>query len=146
MSEIKTWKFQRLMHTDNKFRKSEYAYLARPPVHRVILTQLLVTALLFLILLPAGNEIAISALLGGLCCSIPNAYLVWKTFRHRGARAAKLIAISFYQGEAGKFILTIVAFVMVFTLVKPLEPLALFFAFILVQAVNWFTPLLVKRR
>ena len=76
------------------------------------------TLCLSLLLLPMGIVHATSAFLGGLACAIPNAYLVWKAFRYRGASAAQKIARSFYQGEAGKFALTVLAFVLIFTLVK----------------------------
>ncbi|MET4692249.1 F0F1 ATP synthase subunit I [Endozoicomonas lisbonensis] len=137
MSEVRAWKYSNV---------SRYPHLRRPAVHRVVLAQLLTTLCLSLFLLPMGIIHATSAFLGGLACSIPNAYLVWKAFRYRGANAAQKIARSFYQGEAGKFALTMLAFVLIFTLVKPVEPLSLFGAFVLVQAVNWFTPLLVGRR
>lgn len=119
-------------------------HLRQPAMYRVSLAQLAATLLLPLTLLPVSATAAVSALMGGICCSLPNAFLVWKAFRYRGARAAKQIATAFYQGEAGKFILTIVAFVLVFTLVKPIEPLALFGAFAVVQSIHWFTPLLIK--
>ena len=121
-------------------------YLQQPAVYRVVLAQMLATVLLSLVLLPLGRETSLSALFGGLACSVPHAYLLWKTFRYRGARAAQLIAKSFYQGEAGKFVLTALAFVLIFTLFKPVEPVALFGAFILAQVVNWFTPLLIGRK
>lgn len=124
----------------------KYRWLQQPPVHRVIVAQLTVSAVLALALFPLGFTFALSSLLGGLCCSLPNAYFVWRAFRYRGARSAKLIVSSFYRGEAGKLVLTTAGFILVFTLVKPLEPLALFGSFIAVQAVNWFAPLLVTRR
>ena len=137
MSEVRAWKYNNL---------SRYPHLRRPAVHRVVLAQLLTTLCLSLLLLPMGIVHATSAFLGGLACAIPNAYMVWKAFRYRGASAAHKIARSFYQGEAGKFALTVLAFVLIFTLVKPIESLSLFGAFVLVQAVNWFTPLLIGFR
>ncbi|AMO58822.1 F0F1 ATP synthase subunit I [Endozoicomonas montiporae CL-33] len=137
MSEVRAWKYS---------NKDRYPHLHRPAVYRVVLAQLLTTLCLSLFLLPLGTIHVISAFMGGLACTVPNAYLVWKAFRYRGASAAQKIARSFYQGEAGKFALTMLAFVLIFTLVKPVEPLSLFGAFVLVQSINWFTPLLVGRR
>lgn len=124
--------------------EQKYTHLGQPKIFRVIIAQLSVSAVLFVVLQPLGMTFALSALLGGLCYTIPNAYFVKQAFRYRGARSAKLIANSFYRGEAGKLMLAAVAFTLVFTLVKPLNPVALFGAFILVQMVNWFTPLLVR--
>ena len=117
-----------------------------PPMHRVVVAQLALSVVLALIALPAGITYALSSLAGGLCCTLPNAYFVWRAFRYSGARSAKLIVSSFYRGEAGKLVLTAAGFTLVFTQIKTLEPLALFGAFILVQAVNWFAPLLLVRR
>ena len=149
MSEIKAW--SRGKTADEGFVRSVHRYgqkhthLAKPRVFRVIIAQALVSTLLFVILQPLGMAIALSALLGGLCCTIPNAYFVKQAFRFRGAHSAKMIANSFYLGEAGKLMLTVVAFTLVFTQVKSLDPVALFGAFILVQTVNWFTPLLIRQ-
>ena len=133
---------RRSEHANN----SKYIWLQQPPVHRVIVAQLALSVALALAMLPLGTVFALSSLLGGLCCSLPNAYFVWRAFRYRGARSAKLIVSSFYRGEAGKLVLTSVGFILVFTLVKPLEPLALFGTFIAVQAVSWLAPVLVVRR
>ena len=144
MSEVKAW-MQEKSASEGFVRERRYAHLAQPRIYRVIVVQLLFSFLFFVLLQPLGMTAALSALLGGLCYTIPNAYFVRQAFRYRGARSAKLIANSFYRGEAGKLILTAVAFTLVFTQVKPLDPIALFGAFILVQAVNWFTPLLVRQ-
>ena len=102
--------------------------------------------LLSLVLLPFGFKVILSSISGGLCCALPNAYFVWRAFRFRGARQARQIVSSFYHGAAGKLLLTVAGFVVVFTVVKPAAPLALFGSFIAVQAVSWFTPWLVAGR
>ena len=144
MSEAKAW-MQGKIANESFVRERGHAHLARPRIFRVIAAQLMISFLLFIILQPLGMTTALSALLGGLCYTIPNAYFAKQAFRYRGARSAKLIANSFYRGEAGKLMLTVIAFMLVFTLVEPLNPVALFSAFVLVQTVNWFTPLLVRQ-
>ncbi|WP_245673251.1 F0F1 ATP synthase subunit I [Endozoicomonas ascidiicola] len=156
MSEAKAWKHQMAMRSDewagfwkNKTvhtDRRQYAWLQSPPVYRVVVAQFAVCTVLTLALLPLGTYFALSSLLGGLCCALPNAYFVGKAFRYRGARSAKQIVSSFYRGEAGKLVLTTVGFILIFTQVKPIEPLALFGAFVAVQSVSWFAPLLVVRR
>ena len=131
--------------TDRADRR-QYTWLQSPPVYRVVVTQLAVCTVLTLALLPLGTHFALSSLLGGLCCALPNAYFVVKAFRYRGARSAKQIVSSFYRGEAGKLVLTTVGFILIFTQVETIEPLALFGAFVAVQAVSWFAPLLVVRQ
>ena len=147
MPEVKVWERKHLMRqTGNRGHDRGYSYLRNPAMHRVIVAQLVATFLLALLLLPVSVNTAVSAFVGGLCCGIPNAFLIWKAFQYRGASAAKAIVSSFYLGEIGKFVLTILAFVLVFTLIKPVEPWALFGAFFVVQSINWLTPLLVKQR
>lgn len=124
--------------------RTDFAHLRRPPVYRVTVVQLSISFLFFVLLQPMGNTISLSAFLGGLCYAIPNAYFVWKAFQHQGARSARLIANSFYKGEAGKLLLTTAAFTLVFAVVEPLASLALFGGFISVLVVNWFTPLLIR--
>jgi len=78
-------------------------------------------------------EAGYSALLGGLSSAIPNSYLIWRSFRYRGARSVSQVVQSFYQGESGKFMLTIAMFAVIFSQVDPLIPWALFGVFIIVQ-------------
>jgi|GEM_PF-757170 len=132
-------------HNSARVNECRYEWLQRPPVYRVVAAQLLVSVLLALILLPLGYNVSLSSILGSLCCALPNAYFTWRVFRFHGARQAKQIVSSFYRGAAGKLLLTAASFVMVFTLVKPVVPLALFGSFIAVQAVSWFAPLLIRK-
>ncbi len=132
-------------HNPSRVSGHRYGWLQRPPIHRVVVVQLLVCILLGLMLLPFGYNVCLSSILGGLCCALPNAYFIWRAFRFHGARQAKQIVSSFYRGAAGKLLLTAASFTMVFTLAEPVAPLALFGSFIAVQAVSWFTPLLVRK-
>ncbi|MGY0218615.1 ATP synthase subunit I [Endozoicomonadaceae bacterium StTr2] len=121
-------------------------HLQKPPVYRVVFVQAVMTVIIAAILLPAGHVAAYSALLGGMICVVPNIWMVRQTFRYTGARAAKEIINSFYKGGAGKFLLTIAAFILVFTQVKPLNTPVLFGMFMLGQAVYWVAPFLLKVR
>jgi len=78
-------------------------------------------------------EAGYSALLGGLTCAIPNGYFIWRAFKYSGARSVDQVVRSFYQGESWKFVLTAVSFAVIFSRVDPLNPWALFGAFIIVQ-------------
>lgn len=143
MSSVGTWRSKgNSMFTSGKQRN--LPHLRQPQMYRVVVAQLLATVCLTLLLLPMGKAVAVSALSGGLACSIPNAFMIWRAFRYRGANAAQKIARSFYQGEAGKFVLTFLAFCLIFMLIPSIQPLALFGSFALIQAVNWLTPFLIK--
>lgn len=104
------------------------------PISRLIITlwgkQLALLGLLVIPLWLFNTVLAYSALIGGLIYWIPNAYFTLYAFRFRGARAAATILRSMYRGEVGKFALTVVGFAIAFSLVKPLEPVSLFLAYI----------------
>ncbi len=116
-------------------------------VFPVLLVQLLVLLLLALVLWQWQGAVAgYSGLCGGLIAWLPNLYFAHKAFRFSGARAAQAIVRSFYAGEAGKLVLTAVLFALTFAGVKPLAPLAVFAVFFMTQLVNWFSPLLMRKR
>ena len=102
----------------------------QPPVYRVLLAEsgLLVFATIaaWLVNATAGSSI----LIGGLIFLLPQAWFAWRVFRHRGAKAAAAVVQGFYRGEAAKFLLTGAAFAAVFAVVKPLDAVALFGAYI----------------
>jgi ATP synthase protein I len=107
--------------------------IARPPVYRIAIMQFFLSIIIALIALIYSFEAGYSALLGGLTCAIPNGYLIWRSFRYSGARSVGQVVQSFYQGESGKYILTVVCFAVIFSQVRPLVPWALFGAFIIVH-------------
>lgn len=112
---------------------------------RFLLTQVILTLLISLVVgLMSGIRGIMSVWLGGLVSIIPNAYFAMKLFRHQGARAARKIVGSFYQGEAVKILLTMVLFILVF-LYGHVMPLVFFITYILVQMVFWFAPLLFEK-
>lgn len=119
----------------------------RLPVFPVLLTQLVVLLLAAVVLWQwRGAVSGYSGLCGGLIAWLPNMYFAHKAFRFSGARAAQAIVRSFYAGEAGKLILTAALFTLTFVGVKPLDALAVFGVFFLIQLVNWFSPLLMRTR
>ncbi len=115
-------------------------------VVRLLRTQLTITLLLPLVLLPFGTIAAVSAAAGGIACLVPNAYFASRAFRYSGARSAMLILNSFYSGQAMKLLLTALIFTLIFNYLKPLNAGALFGGFVLVQSVIWITPWLVGRQ
>lgn len=117
---------------------------------RVIRWMLIVQfATMFLVALVAwlirGQVGGYSAMLGGFICWLPSCYFAYRAFRYKGARAAEKIIRSMYAGEVGKMFLTMAFFTIVFVRVRPLDALALFMAFVIVQSVNWFVPFFISR-
>ena len=95
--------------------------------------------------LAKGQVAGYSALLGGFICWLPSCYFAYRAFRYKGARAADKIVRSMYAGEVGKMFLTMALFTIVFVRVRPLDALALFLGFVIVQSVNWFVPFIMSR-
>jgi len=93
----------------------------------------LVSALVFL---GFGRVEAYSVLLGGLLCIIPNIFFSWRVFRDLGSLNPAKAARSLYAGEAGKFLLVVSGFALVFVMVKPLQPGLFFLAFIATLLIN----------
>ena len=114
-------------------------------VKRLLLTQLAIAVLLPMVFLPFGTIAASSAAVGAWACLVPSVYFAYRAFRFSGARSTLLILQSFYSGQAMKLVLTAVIFALIFIYMKPLNVVALFGGFIIVQSVLWFTPWLSGR-
>ncbi|HET8729804.1 MAG TPA: ATP synthase subunit I [Moraxellaceae bacterium] len=93
--------------------------------------------LLTLLALTASPVAAMSAGLGAAIAVAGSLYFALQAFRHAGARLAPQIVRSFYKGEAGKFVITVLLFAAVLAGVKPLRPGWLLTGFILEQLVVW---------
>jgi ATP synthase protein I len=116
-----------------EIREVSLSTIPRPPVYRVIVLQLALTLISAFVAWLHSDVAAKSALLGGLTCTLPNAYFIWRAFRYTGARSASMIVQSFYQGESWKFVLTALCFIAIFQRVEPLNVLALFMGFVTAQ-------------
>jgi len=112
------------------------AEIARPPVHRITLAQLALLAPSFFLLLVIDKVIAYSVLGGGLVAVVPQAYFAVFAFRWRGARAARGIVRSGNVGEAGKYLLSVVGFALVFALLRPVNGAAVFGGYLAMLAIQ----------
>ena len=115
-------------------------------VGRVLLAQLglsVVLAALFWGM--KGSVSGYSALLGGLTCVIPNAFLALRLVVPRRDPGPGALVRAAYIGELGKLALTVLMFSIVFTMVRPLAAGALFAGFIAAQLVT-FSGFLVRDR
>lgn len=111
-------------------------------VKRLLLSQSLVGVALACLLLVTSLEAAYSALIGAVCCVLPNLYFALRVFNLSNGRSARSTLRAFYFGAAGKFIVTMALFIVAFRFVSPLNVLAMFAGFIIAQSVNWVVPLL----
>ena len=112
---------------------------------RLVLWQLLVTVVMAVTMLFVGRVVAYSALLGGLICVIPNAYLATRLLLVAGEAAgtedeqgnSQRFLRAAFTGEAVKLLITGVLFALVFVNVGPLNVPVLFGAYIITLGVNW---------
>lgn len=116
--------------------------MQKPPVLVIAAVQLLLVSLAGIGLHYGGAPVAaLSVVIGGALCALPNAYFGLRAFRgeprDRGARAASRVLENFYRGEVGKFVLTLTGFAAVFAVVKPLNPAALFVSYGCCVIVQW---------
>jgi len=113
---------------------------------KMLVAQVGVGAVLAVVLWNLFGDVAgYSALLGALVCVIPNAFLALRLAVPRRDPGAQALVRAAYIGELGKLALTVLFFVLVFTLVKPLSAAALFAAFVAAQMVT-LSGLLMGRR
>lgn len=120
--------------------------LSKRGIVRLWLVQLGVTLVFaMLVAIAYGANAALSALLGGMICIVPNAYFALKLFKYQGARSAKQIVNSFYKGEALKIIISIFLFTAVFIFFR-ITPLAFFGSYILILMTHWLTPWIIVNK
>jgi ATP synthase protein I len=119
--------------------------LSKRGIVRLWLMQLSVTVVFAAFCALYGANAAISAMLGGIVCIVPNAYFAMKLFKYQGARSAKQIVNSFYKGEALKIITSVILFTAVFVLFK-VTPLAFFTSYIMILITHWFAPLIIDNK
>jgi ATP synthase protein I len=104
------------------------------PISKVLLAQLGLSVVLAMLFWGVNGRVAgYSALLGGLTCVIPNAFLALRLIASRRDAGAGALVRAAYIGELGKLALTVLMFGAVFVLVQPLEAWPLFAAFIAAQ-------------
>jgi ATP synthase protein I len=81
----------------------------------------------------ADSTAGYSALLGGLVCVVPNAFLALRMVAGTLGGDPRRALNATYVGAAGKLILTAALFAAVFALVRPLRPGWLFAGFVAAQ-------------
>lgn len=112
------------------------ASIKGPALGKLFATQIALLSAISVCLLVVDTTIAYSVLLGGLTFIVPTGFFARQAFRFRGAQATQRIARAFYRGETTKFVLTAMAFALIFTLVKPLNLAALWLAYVMALLVH----------
>lgn len=115
----------------------------KPPLTKIFVIQIILLVLLSTALLLVDRTVAKSSLIGGSIAIGSNWYFARWAFRYAGAKAARQVAHSFYVGETGKFLLTVVLFAASFAVIRPLNTVSIFSTYLLMVLVNgvlsaWF--------
>ncbi|MEX2516505.1 MAG: ATP synthase subunit I [Gammaproteobacteria bacterium] len=114
-----------------------YYYKNRAAVHRMLVVEAGITAVLALLLsLTVESAAAHSSLLGGLTFVLPNALFVRYVFRQSAAVSASTAVRWLYVGEAIKLTTTLLMFAACFIWVKPLSPGVFFGTYIGMVVIN----------
>jgi ATP synthase protein I len=82
-----------------------------------------------------GEIAGASALLGGAAAVVPNGFLAARVLQPNRDLSADAMMRSAWIGEIGKLLLTALLFGVIFGVVRPIEPLAVFAGFIAAQLV-----------
>lgn len=111
--------------------------------YRLVFIQFLVTLGLAGLLFMLMNDVtAYSALVGGIIATLSNVYFAARLFSDHGSWHPKQLASTVFRGEWGKLVLTGALFVLAMVLIRPLNVVSLFVAYLLVQ----MTPLVAVGR
>lgn len=111
-----------------------------PKFKKIILFQSAVAVFLWLIakFFAEQPETPLSILLGGLISLVPGSYFAFQTFQYMGARSIEKTVASVFKGEIIKLLLIGCGFGLTFKYVSPIDELAVFIGFLLVQAIGIF--------
>ena len=120
------------------------ARLKQSPVFGIVVAQFIATILASASFLIFGRIAALSALMAGVVCLIPSGFVLAVSLREISPGETGLA--NAVRGEAGKFVLYILLFALVFTFVKPLDAVAFFATFVVLQLCTVIAPWLRARR
>ena len=112
-------------------------------VNRILIAQWTIALSAAGILLAVRQELALSALLGGLICVLPNMYFARQLFTRKHGVQMPGLVWSAFGAEFVKMALAILLFAIVFIHYEGVHPLALLITYFVAHACNWAVPLLM---
>ncbi len=112
---------------------------------QIVAAQVVASCALSLLGLVISSQVAIAILVGGVICSLANLWLAIVAFRPALGKPPGEMLAAFYVGEIGKFVVTALLFLIVFTqfsvFKQPVYAFLIFIAYVLVQSMAWVYPL-----
>ncbi|MFA5633176.1 MAG: ATP synthase subunit I [Porticoccaceae bacterium] len=121
--------------------------IAKPPLYRVTLVQLLVACVASGLLATADPVAGYSFLIGCLIQIAGGAYFTRLAYRYQGATQVKSMVQVMYRGQSGKLLLAAAMFAATFILIKPLNALLVFIGYIIMLILHAvLVAVIVKQR
>ncbi len=111
-------------------------------VNRILIAQVAVTFGVSALLFVLRPEMALSALLGGLICVLPNLYFARQLFPRKRSLQIKGLVWSAFGAEFVKMVLAILLFAVVFIHYEGVHPLVLLATYFVAHSCTWAVPLL----
>ncbi|HIO53933.1 MAG TPA: hypothetical protein EYN26_02160 [Chromatiales bacterium] len=108
---------------------------------RLLLAQLATSVVLYGTLLAAAVESPQSGLVGGLIATLTNAFVAYRVFGAYSAQDTSELVSRFYLAAIGRLLLVAALFAVTIIYMQPLNGLALFGGFFMVQMVPVFVPM-----
>lgn len=113
-------------------------------IKKLVLLQFAFGFFISLCALLISQSLAISLLAGGMIASLANGYFAWKVFARQQETESAQILSTYYRAEVGKIILTVMLFVFVISVIKPLNVIALMGAYLLITMIPWLASFFVN--
>ena len=113
-------------------------------IKKLVLLQFAFGFCISLCALLISQSLAISLLAGGMIASLANGYFAWKVFAKQQETESAQILSTYYRAEVGKIILTVMLFVFVISVIKPLNVIALMGAYLLITMIPWLASFFVN--
>lgn len=137
--KIKSW-----VSTEDIDRKPVRKLITPLQIKRILAAQWLVTLCMAVVLFMVKPELALSALSGGLICTLPNMYFARQLFTRRRIAEPYGLLRSVYVAEFIKIALAGILFAIILISYKEIHLLTLFITYFFVQSCMWFVPLIMS--
>lgn len=113
-------------------------------INQILIWQWLVTLIVAAVLFVVKSNWALSALLGGLACVLPNMYFARQLFTKRRIAEAGLLLRTIYVAEFIKLGLSIALMAIVLINYKGVHPITLLVTYFIAHSCMWAVPLLTQ--
>ena len=112
-------------------------------INQILVWQWLITLCIAVCLFFIKRDLALSALLGGITCALPNVYFARQLFTKRRIAEAGLLLRKIYIAEFIKLGLTVTLMTIVLINYKGVHPITFFVTYFIAFSCMWAVPLII---